>query len=313
MPGFGAQQEAGRGKGLRQQADGVAHRGRRGLPFQLVHDNRRLGARIAFDVDLGEDCLDRLVIRGASAGRQPLGVGRVDGKGRLGHGRSQHLGGAGAGDVGQRIQLDLQLLVGRRARIELLDQRLDALVVLGRGPSDDLAGLGAHRERRAGERGSESEQRVRDCGSGWLASQLVDGHGGAAGGIAFDVDLVQDLLDSRLVDRVGIGCQTAGIGGIGRQLGPRDGGRQQRDGRGGRDVLQRIDRRHRRFFRRRARVETVDQRFDFLLILGRGPSHKLSDVGPSQKAGQREGLCQQANRIGHRRAGCLTFQLVNNR
>jgi len=312
LAGFGAQQEAGAWEGLRQQAERVAHRGGRSLLFQHVHGDRRAPGASALDVQFGHHGLDPLVIRRAGKDGEPLRIGRVGGERRLGHGGLQHGRRGRGGDPLQRVHGDLGRLFRRGGRVQLGDERFDPLVVLGGGPGHKLIGFRAHGERGFWKRGAEDGQGVRQRGRDRRAFELVDGDGGAAGGVALDVDLLQDLLDRRLVGGTRVCSQPAGVFGIGAdlRLGHRRGQQTQR--RGGGDVFQRIHGGFGRFLRRRSGVQLVDQGLDAFVILGRGPGDELARFRAHQDAGAGKGLRQQADGVAHRRIGNLLLQLVHD-
>ena len=309
---FGAQQEAGAGERLGQQADRIAGRRGRCLTFQLVDDDLRASAALALDVDLGQGGGDFLLVGRAGQDRQSLGIGGIRGDRGFGHRRLQHGRCAGGGDRLERVQGDLGRVLRRRGGVQLVDHRLDPGVVFFRGPGDELVGFRSRRERGFGERGAEHGQRVvqrSGCGSSF---ELVDPDRRAPGRIAGDVDLFQDVLDCGLIDRAGKRRQAARVFRVRCQLGFRDRGGQQGDRAGGRDVLQRVHRGFGSFLRRRAGVQAVDHVLDVRVVFGRSPGHNLADLGAQQEAGAGKCLGQQADRVAGRRGRRLPLQLVDN-
>ena len=285
LVGFGAGQEAGARKGLGQQADRVSHRRGGRLPLEPIDGRRRASAAFAFGVDLGQHGLDLLVVGGAGQRGQPLRIGRVGGKRRFGERRRQDGGRGRRGDPLQRVQRHLGRVFRRRSGVHLFDQGFDPGVILGSGPGNKLVGFGAHGERGFRERRAKDGQGVVQPSGGRRAFELVDADGGIAAGIALDVDLLQDLLDRRLVGRAGVGGQAVSVLGVGTEFGLGDGGGQQGQRGGGRDVLQGVHRGLGRLLRRRSDVQTVHQGLDLLLILGGGPSDELAGFRAQQEAG----------------------------
>ena len=218
MSEFGPQQQAGAWKGLGHQADSITHPGARCQPLQLVHNHRRLAARFALDVDHTEDRLNLLLVAGTGQRGQTLGIGGIRAEGRARHGRLQHGDRAGGRDGLERIQGHLRSILRRRLGVQPVDQRLDTLVILGRGPGDELAHVGAQRKVGFGKGRAEDAERVQHGRRGRLMFQFVDGDRRLARGHAFDVDVRENRLQHLLLARLGNGHQLAFVR-SGRQLG----------------------------------------------------------------------------------------------
>ena len=189
---LGTQREAGIGHRPGQELNGV-NRARAAHAFQCV-DSDLLGV-FALDVDLLQRYDHRLVTGGSCPDYELIGIGALR---RLGirNGHPQKLHRTCGGDRLQRVDHHRS---GRRGRFgsrgHFVDQFLDLLVILGRGPDDQLLWVVTQRRSRLGERGPQHQ----GCTRRGSALDRVNDYFGFRIGRALDVDLLQNGGDSLVV------------------------------------------------------------------------------------------------------------------
>ena len=202
-----------------------------------------------------------------------LAGSRVDRKPGIGHQRLQggrQLCRVGAGD---RIDLESGLLFRRHDLLDLLDRRLDGLVLRGRGHHQQAFARGVQGDlRRGGQALQHSDQSGRR-----ILFQAVESQRRRVFAGLVRLEPRQRRSDRLLVGRNGQRDQRVGLG-IDRHLGVRQQTLQQGQRRGRIGLGHRVDFQPRGVFLRRPATKLLHRRLDQRVILGRRPGDQLAGL-----------------------------------
>ena len=296
LPFLGTRRETGLGNHSGQERAGVVD-GAGAHAFHFV-DRYRVGTlRVARDVDLFDDGLDRRLVGRAGPGGQSLRIAHVGTQLGPRHSAGHDRLGRGGCNVLQAVDGSHGRFVRRRPGVQAIDQFLDALMVLGAGPGQQLPRFGPRREFGFGIRGRQQLRRVRHVRRQGRALQPVNGHRGPVRRTGFDIHLGQDRLDRVVVRGTGPGGQTLRLACVDRQFRLRHRRLQQRPHAVGIGELQRVHGHLGSVGGVAGAGQLVDQLLD-LLVFGRGgPGDHLLRSGAQRETGSRKSVGQKAAHV----------------
>ena len=297
--------------GLRPRADlGLRHRqlenlyraGRGDLVERVGHRLERLLGRIPHR-KLVDDLLDPRLLGRPCPNDKLVRVGPLGGD-RVGNRLAEHRRHRGGCHVFQVVHDQLARVLG--PAVDLVDQLLDPLVILGPGPGDDL--VFGHAGGEPGLRHALHQEPHHVVALAQVGRvQLVDDRLGLLFFRTLDVDLLEGLLDQGVIlgprpnDQLTGLRPRADLGLRHRQL-----ENLHRAGRG--DLVERVGHRLERLLGRILRRELVDRLLDVLVLVGPRPDDEL--VGIRAGRGER----RRRDPLDHRRGrrGRRVLQVVNH-